>query len=68
MGRVQVGEKVTVRYKIGGQGPSGGPAMSDVVGELVEITDSTLRVLHRSGDIRDIDRSHIVTVHVIPRR
>ena len=64
---MQVGDKVTVRFRIGGLGPSGGPAMSDVVGELVDMTDSTLVVRHRTGELRSVDRGAVVIVKVINR-
>ena len=64
---MQVGQRVTVRYRIGGTGPSGGPAMSDVVGELTEITNSSVFLRTRLGEIREVPRSEIVKVHVIPQ-
>ncbi len=63
---MQVGQRVTVRYRIGGTGPSGGPAMSDVVGEITEITDSSVFLRNRKGEIREVARSEIVKIHLIP--
>lgn len=40
--------------------------MSDVVGELTEITDSSVFLRNRKGEIREVARSEIVKIHVIP--
>ena len=39
IGREDKGKRLVVRYVVAGRGPSGGPAMSDVLGRLVEVDE-----------------------------
>ena len=45
------GRRMVVRHVVGGRGPSGGPAMTDVVGRLVELTDDEARIERRDGSV-----------------
>ena len=60
------GRRVTVRLLAGGVGPSGGPAMRDVVGTLQEATTEQWVVVTRDGTPRSIDPSSIVAAKVVP--
>lgn len=62
------GRRVVVRHVVGGRGPSGGPAMTDVVGRLVELTDDEARVERRDGSIARVPLADVVTWKVVPDR
>ena len=64
-----VGLRVVVRRVLPGlTGPTGGPAMTDVLGVLVEWGDSTLTVRTEEGVVVVIDRSEIVAGKPVPPR
>lgn len=64
-----VGRRVVVRRVVPGErGPSGGPAMTDVLGTLVAWHDETCVVAPESGPAISIARADIVTGKPVPPR
>jgi ribosomal protein S18 acetylase RimI-like enzyme len=62
-----VGTRVVVRRVIVGErGPSGGPAMTDVLGVLDALTAETLRVRRDDGQVVEVDRSLVVAAKPVP--
>lgn len=66
--RAARGRRVVVRHVVDGRGPSGGPAMTDVVGRLVELTEQEARVERRDGSTATVRLDAIVTWKVVPDR
>ncbi len=62
------GRRIMVRYAVGGRGPSGGPAMTDVVGRLIELTEDEACVERRDGTLARVGLADIVTWKVVPDR
>ena len=62
------GSRVVVRHRVGGSGPSGGPAMTDVVGRLVEITQDEAMIERRDGRLARVPLADVVTWKVVPDR
>lgn len=62
------GRRVVVRHVVEGRGPSGGPAMTDVVGRLVELTDDAATIERRDGSVTDVPLTDVVTWKVVPDR
>ena len=60
------GHRVTVRTRAGGLGPSGGPALSDVVGVLEHTTPDEWTVRTRTGDRVTVDPTDVVAAVVVP--
>ena len=56
-----VGSRVVVRSRLGGHGPGGGPAMTDVVGILVAADPYRLTVRRRDGTLVDVRVGDVVT-------
>jgi hypothetical protein len=64
---VPIGHRVVVRSLVRGElGPSGGPAMTDVVGVLVAADDQQIVVRRRDGTISHVDRADIVALKAVP--
>ena len=64
---VAVGTRVVVRRLLRGRaGPSGGPAMTDVVGRVVARTGEVLRVERRDGELVDVAMADVVTLKQVP--
>ena len=64
-----VGLRVVVRRTLPGEtGPTGGPAMTDVLGILEEWGDTTLTVRHEDGTRVVVDRAHVVAGKPVPPR
>jgi len=64
---VAVGTRVVVRRLLRGRaGPSGGPAMTDVVGRVVAHTGEVLRVERRDGELVDVAVADVVTLKQVP--
>ncbi|HET7328977.1 MAG TPA: hypothetical protein VFJ14_17025 [Nocardioidaceae bacterium] len=62
-----VGHRVVVRRVLRGErGPSGGPAFSDVLGELEGWEDRVLRVRRRDGDLVSIAAADVVNGKRVP--
>ena len=64
-----VGRRVVVRRVVAGEvGPSGGPAMTDVVGTLVASDEATLTVEPENGDSVVIAWDDVVAAKPVPPR
>ncbi|MGI8887986.1 MAG: GNAT family N-acetyltransferase [Nocardioidaceae bacterium] len=64
-----VGSRVVVRSLIPGEtGPSGGPAMTDVLGVMVSWTADELTVCRANGDVVTLRQADIVTAKPVPPR
>ena len=63
-----VGTRVVVRHLAGGSGPSGGPALNDVVGRVLEVDEQSVTVQRRDGRTAVVARSDIVTWKTVPDR
>ena len=68
IGRDSTGKRVVVRYVVPGRGPSGGPAMTDVVGRLVEVDEDAASVERRDGSLARVPLADVVTWKVVPDR
>jgi ribosomal protein S18 acetylase RimI-like enzyme len=66
--RDATGRRVVVRHVVAGRGPSGGPAMTDVVGRLVELTDDVATIERRDGSQAQVTLADVVTWKVVPDR
>ena len=65
--QLPVGRRVVVRSLVPGErGPSGGPALTDVVGMLEYADDQEVVVRRRDGTIQRVPRGDIVVVKVVP--
>lgn len=62
------GRRIVVRHVVDGRGPSGGPAMTDVVGRLVELSEDEACVERRDGSLALVTLADIVTWRVVPDR
>lgn len=56
-----------IRRRLPAPDPVTGATLTDVVGELVERTDTTIRVVSRSGAV-DVPRADVVLAKVVPPR
>ena len=64
-----VGQRVVVRRVVPGErGPSGGPALTDVLGTCESWTDSEIVVRRERGDLIRIPRGDIVSGKTVPPR
>jgi GNAT superfamily N-acetyltransferase len=69
LGAEHVGRRVVVRRMLPGErGPSGGPAMTDVLGILDALTDDTLLVRRDDGEVVTVDRAEVVAAKPVPPR
>ena len=69
LNRDHVGQRVIVRRLLPGEtGPSGGPAMTDVLGVLAAFDSSSLAVERDDGELVTILRADLVTGKPIPPR
>ena len=66
--RDSTGRRLVVRHVVAGRGPSGGPAMTDVVGRLVGLTEDEAQVERRDGSIAHVPLADVVTWKVVPDR
>ncbi len=57
---------MTIRYVVGGSGPSGGPAMTDVVGRILEVSGAEVTVERRDGSTVVVHLEDIVAAKVVP--
>ncbi len=60
--------RVVVRHLAGGIGPSGGPALNDVVGRVLAVDDQSVTVQRRDGRSAVVSLDEIVTWKVVPDR
>lgn len=63
-----VGQRVVVRHLAGGVGPSGGPALNDVVGRVLDVDQESVTVQRRDGRTSVVALSDIVTWKSVPDR
>ena len=64
-----VGQRVVVRRRLPGQqGPSGGPALTDVLGVMETWTDSTTSVRCEDGTLVEVARADVVAGKPVPPR
>jgi N-acetylglutamate synthase len=62
------GRRVVVRHLAGGVGPSGGPALNDVVGRVLAVDSDAITVERRDGRTAVIPRASVVTWKAVPDR
>lgn len=63
-----VGLRVVVRHLAGGVGPSGGPALNDVVGRVLAADHESVTVQRRDGRTAVVALADVVTWKVVPDR
>ena len=64
-----VGQRVVLRHRLPGlQGPSGGPALTDVLGVMEAWTDTTASVRREDGTLVEVARTDIVAGKPVPPR
>jgi ribosomal protein S18 acetylase RimI-like enzyme len=64
-----VGTRVVVRHVVPGEtGPSGGPALNDVLGELIGWSATELSVRRADGSVATVPQSDVVTAKPVPPR
>ncbi|MCW2769200.1 MAG: family N-acetyltransferase [Aeromicrobium sp.] len=63
-----VGRRIVVRHEIGGAGPSGGPAMSDVIGRLLGVDSDSATLETRDGRTEVVPLARIVAWKPVPDR
>jgi ribosomal protein S18 acetylase RimI-like enzyme len=68
IGADDVGRRVVVRYRIGGLGPTGGPAMSDVVGRVLAAGGDGVTVERRDGTPVVVAVRDVVSWKHVPER
>lgn len=61
-----IGKRMVVRYVVGGTGPSGGPAMTDVVGRVLALDEEKVTVEKRDGSTVDVDLAAVVAAKIVP--
>lgn len=61
-----IGRRYVVRYVIPGRGPSGGPAMTDVIGRVLTLDASSVRLERRDGSAVSVELASIVTTKLVP--
>lgn len=62
-----VGSRVVVRSRLGGRGPGGGPAVTDVVGLLEQVDDEAITVRRRDGVVMRVPVADVVAAKRIQR-
>ncbi|MGH1562039.1 GNAT family N-acetyltransferase [Mumia sp. DW29H23] len=63
-----VGQRVVVRSIVPGErGPSGGPALTDVIGRLLAHDGTTLRIQRRDGSEVEVDVAGVVAAKAVPQ-
>ncbi len=64
-----VGSRVVVRHVVRGElGPSGGPAMTDLLGILEEWSSDSLAVTLADGTVATVDQADVVAAKPVPPR
>ena len=61
-----IGQRMVVRYVVAGFGPSGGPAMTDVVGRVLALDARHVTVEKRDGSTVDVDLAAVVAAKIVP--
>lgn len=62
-----VGQRLVVRHVVAGQGPSGGQAMTDVVGRVLALDETTVTLERRDGTMVTVALADIVASKVVPQ-
>ena len=63
-----IGQRIVVRYAVGGTGPSGGPAMSDVIGRVRAVDEAGVTLERRDGRTQVVALTDVVTWKPVPDR
>jgi ribosomal protein S18 acetylase RimI-like enzyme len=63
-----VGRRIVVRHLAGGVGPSGGPALNDVIGRVLAVDSRSVTVEQRDGRTVVIALASVVTWKAVPDR
>ncbi|WP_162255519.1 N-acetyltransferase [Aeromicrobium sp. Root236] len=63
-----IGQRIVVRYVVGGTGPSGGPAMSDAIGRVRAVDETSVTLERRDGRTQVVAFSDFVTWKAVPDR
>jgi ribosomal protein S18 acetylase RimI-like enzyme len=63
-----IGSRIVVRHETGGVGPTGGPEMTDVVGHVLAVDDTSVTIEQRDGRARVVDLATVVTWKPVPDR
>ena len=63
-----VGRRIVVRYAVGGTGPSGGPAMTDVIGRVQAVDETGVTLERRDGRTQVVALADVVTWKPVPDR
>lgn len=63
-----VGHRIVVRYALGGPGPSGGPAMTDVIGRVRAVDETAVTVERRDGRTQVVALADIVAWKPVPEQ
>jgi len=66
--RSALGRRIVVRFTIGGAGPSGGPAMTDVIGRVLAVDECSVTVQRRDGRTQCVALNQVVTWKLVPDR
>lgn len=61
-----LGQRMVVRHVVAGRGPSGGQAMTDVVGRVLAVDERTVTLERRDGTTVDVDLRDVVAAKVVP--
>lgn len=61
-----IGKRMVVRYVVAGFGPSGGQAMTDVVGRVLALDEEKVTVEKRDGSTVNVDLAAIVAAKIVP--
>lgn len=63
-----IGRRVVVRYAVGGAGPSGRPAMTDVIGRVLSVDEQSVTVQRRDGRTQLVALAAVLTWKPVPDR
>lgn len=66
--RAAIGTRIVVRHETGGVGPSGGPEMTDVLGHVRAVDETSVTIELRDGRSRTIELGTVVTWKPVPPR
>jgi ribosomal protein S18 acetylase RimI-like enzyme len=63
-----VGSRIVVRHETGAIGPTGGPEMTDVIGRVRAVDDSSVTIERRDGRTSVVELGSVVTWKPVPDR
>lgn len=61
-----VGQRMVLRYVVAGQGPSGGPALTDVIGRVLALEDGLVTLERRDGTQVVVALADVVVAKIVP--